>query len=1158
MLNVHGRSSIKGVPQRARLRIRRRAVPLHTVLPTIRYLAAVTLIVALLVGGIRFLTSPQQVGALEFTSHIVGIESAAVGILGVAMADMDNDGDQDVVTGGLDGIKVYNNTGKFNFEVVIIDDARDAERVQVVDFNKDGEKDILVTTKEPSEAVRWYRNDGQLQFMGITLVSSGDKPVAHASDLDGDSFPDIVVARELGGNVRLSRLINSGTGTFTETVLQDDAKVSAVTAGDLDGNGYHDIVTGGASGLQRWKTTDGFTWSRESIDDDNQNRSHIVVADSGDGRTFIVTGDMEKNVLAVYRTQDGIGFQRIQLSGDADAATVAPVDLDGDGDVDIVVAAQDDNALFFFENIGSDEWTKRTITTNLQSVFGVAVGDLDGDHDLDLVAGDHFRGNLVAQERIRVKPVATKPTNIQQSTVGTGIVTFETTISDGDLDPSRVRVQYSLDGVRWDKPWITKVTPSAGSVDLKNSNGYQVGTANAIDTNTHEAVTLTFTWDTKSVQNTGGPLTGDRGGVQLRVLPRDSKMVGEHAVSGRFRVDNQAPQGLNSFQLTTIAADQATFSWKAPTDSNLFRYKIYFGTDQAAVLEQRSDDWDSDDDPDLSDIEATTTTITGLTARTTYTFKLVVIDDFGNSSAVPSVRATTLAPGEVAPVPTASSDPLASPGSSPLPSATPVGTPQPSSSPGDFPEPSASVSPFPTVSVSPSPSPSPSGSPSVLRDNTAPVGDAGPDKIVNPSALVILDGTASFDSDRDSLLYTWRQVDGPRVDLASDRTATPSFSAGGENETYIFSLTVRDTNGASAVDYVTVATRSLPDAEQTPVETGEPEVPEPVEVVAPPLVRNLLHPLDLLLFVLSLFSTLLLVFERIMHAVRRGVKGTYMTTAVPAERAEPRGRVVHYKTGEPIAGAQILIYGQDGKLRTTERTNEQGYFATFFPTGQYTLGVEAEGFTFAPTAGRGLAPEGSMVYTGGYLTVRDANKPLAIVIPLKPTATEVTSSRVRLLHGWQTLQYLGRVFSWPIFLAGALLNTVLVFLVPRPLYLVIEVIYIVLVIIKIALEVRVRPAYGQVRDAITHVPLDLAVVRLFEQGTNRLVMTRVTNNQGKFFALPPAGKYTVTISKPGYATFSKDAVEIKSEHDTTLQMIADLMPVAPPVGGLAHARGAVL
>ena len=84
-------------------------------------------------------------------------------------------------------------------------------------------------------------------------------------------------------------------------------------------------------------------------------------------------------------------------------------------------------------------------------------------------------------------------------------------------------------------------------------------------------------------------------------------------------------------------------------------------------------------------------------------------------------------------------------------------------------------------------------------------------------------------------------------------------------------------------------------------------------------------------------------------------------------------------------------------------------------------------------------------------------------------------------------------------------------------------------------------------DAITHVPLDLAVVRLYEQGTNRLVMTRVADNQGRFFALPPPGRYTVTVTKPGYASFARENIEITAAHDAKLQMKVDLMPVAPPV-----------
>jgi hypothetical protein len=70
-------------------------------------------------------------------------------------------------------------------------------------------------------------------------------------------------------------------------------------------------------------------------------------------------------------------------------------------------------------------------------------------------------------------------------------------------------------------------------------------------------------------------------------------------------------------------------------------------------------------------------------------------------------------------------------------------------------------------------------------------------------------------------------------------------------------------------------------------------------------------------------------------------------------------------------------------------------------------------------------------------------------------------------------------------------------------------------------------------------------------------MTRVTNNQGKFFALPPAATYMVTVTKPGYAVFSKQNVAISPDQDSVLQITTDLMPVTPQ-SGLAAARAAVL
>lgn len=1108
-------------------------MPLAWLAAVLRALLPWTLLGLLALGGWRYFSRPFQAGALEFTPHAVNGATTAEGVNGVAAQDMDADGDIDLVTTGKDGTKVYINDGSEKFETRIVDD-KDGERVQVIDLNRDSTPDLLVTLKGQNPSVIWYDNRGGVEFEGAN-IGTGTDAAAHAGDIDGDGAPDVVTAMSSGGNIILQRWMNNGGGGFASTTLDSNSGITSLTIGDIDGNGYNDIVSGGSKGLQRWHTTNGTSWSRIDVDDKNGNKTHLVTADvDQDGKTDIVTADATENLLAWYDNQDNSTWTRKQLTNSVDAKTVTVRDLDEDGDEDIIVAAQDDNSVFWYENNGQSEFTQRTAAANIASVYGVAVNDIDSDNDFDFVAGDHIRGTVWWYERLRAKPVATKPGNIKQATDGRGRVTFETEISDGDSDPTRTRVQYSTDGLRWHKPWITKVTPSVGKVDLKNSNGYQVGTKDAVDTTNSQTVKLTFTWDTKSAENTGGPLKGDVGTVQLRIIPRDDVSVGETMTSSSFRVDLEPPKNLKA-TLASITAEEAVLTWTKPSDSSEPAYKVYFGTDAKAVTEQRSEVWDSDDDGALADFESTTTTITGLAEGKTYTFKLAATDEFGNSVGAASVQGKAAAAAQ--PSPTAAT------GAAPTATATPV---QPS------PSADAGAAPTPTFTPTPTFAPTP---PTTLADNIVPTADAGPNQVVNPSALVILDSTASFDRDRDSLAYAWRQLSGPRVDLLSARTATPSFSAGEAGVTYIFLLTVRDPRGASATDTVTVAVKDLPEPKTIPVQVdqGQP-TSQPVETaVVPSPWLDFLFWLNLVLFGGSVLSASVSLAARIAHGLSRRKfflpGGSSLATAL--------GKVAHYQTAEPIAGAQVLIYDEQGKLKKSEWTNDQGEFPTLLPAGRYTLNVRSEGFTFAPASTRLPLSDGAVLYTGGMLTVPSGRRPARIVVPMKPASRAVGGGRTRLLHLWQNVQRLGRFLSWPLFLTGALLNTFLVFRSPSALYLTIEILYVVLVVIKVVLEVRVRPAYGLVRDAITHVPLDLAVVRLYEGGTNRLMMTRVTNAQGKFFALPSAGTYTVTITKPGYAVFSKPNIEITSEADAALQITADLMPVAPS-GGLAQARAGAL
>ncbi len=61
-----------------------------------------------------------------------------------------------------------------------------------------------------------------------------------------------------------------------------------------------------------------------------------------------------------------------------------------------------------------------------------------------------------------------------------------------------------------------------------------------------------------------------------------------------------------------------------------------------------------------------------------------------------------------------------------------------------------------------------------LDGNSRPVADAGEDQELDPT-VVTLDGSGSYDPDRDLLSYTWTQREGPGVTLSDDAHREPCF-----------------------------------------------------------------------------------------------------------------------------------------------------------------------------------------------------------------------------------------------------------------------------------------------------------------------------------------------------------------------------------------------
>jgi len=67
-------------------------------------------------------------------------------------------------------------------------------------------------------------------------------------------------------------------------------------------------------------------------------------------------------------------------------------DVDSDGDIDILGAASGADDITWWENDGSEDFTKHTIDTNFDGAYSVYACDVDGDGDIDIL-GAAYLGN---------------------------------------------------------------------------------------------------------------------------------------------------------------------------------------------------------------------------------------------------------------------------------------------------------------------------------------------------------------------------------------------------------------------------------------------------------------------------------------------------------------------------------------------------------------------------------------------------------------------------------------------------------------------------------------------------------------------------------------------------------------------------------------------
>jgi hypothetical protein len=337
------------------------------------------------------ISAPISTGG-HFTSTGL-LDSSGKRAASMAAADMDSDGDIDLVTTTSSSEIVWRqNNGSQGFVTrVVTTSATSAGGLFTADMDGDGDTDILVAEGSGSGVV-WYENRLFGAFVKRTILKSHVGGSLLAVDMDGDGDMDVVTTRQDPGDVRWFE--NDGSENFVaRTIATGIEGVAGPKAIDLDRDGDIDIllsiVSTSTDNRPLWLENDGaqgFTKGLIAESPDNGFNVRVAADIDEDGDIDLVGWYSNDDAIAWFENNGSQQFIKRVLPIVENVNSVLAADVDGDGDLDLVGASSLDQTISWYENNGGQFDAKHLIAYQQGFAGGLLAIDIDEDGDLDLVS----------------------------------------------------------------------------------------------------------------------------------------------------------------------------------------------------------------------------------------------------------------------------------------------------------------------------------------------------------------------------------------------------------------------------------------------------------------------------------------------------------------------------------------------------------------------------------------------------------------------------------------------------------------------------------------------------------------------------------------------------------------------------------------------------